>query len=148
LIGARAGLGIAIAVALFAAVSQRRAAGQGVVDVITAENANGWQIAAGALDEKMPPPTPESLKKGKATFQKYCQKCHGADARGDGPDGDPQHPPADLTASHNAPGIMFYKVWNGRKAPLMPAFKTMLTRDEVWAVVQYATTLRTDTQGD
>jgi hypothetical protein len=37
---------------------------------------------------------------------------------------------------------MFYRIWNGRKNPKMPAFKSELTRDEVWTVIQYAKSLR------
>jgi len=35
--------------------------------------------------------------------------------------------------------VVFYKVWNGRKDPDMPAFKSRMTRDEAWAVVAYVT---------
>jgi mono/diheme cytochrome c family protein len=38
--------------------------------------------------------------------------------------------------------VLFYKIWNGRTQPTMPAFKGQLTRDEVWAVVAYVKTLR------
>jgi hypothetical protein len=37
---------------------------------------------------------------------------------------------------------MFYKVWNGRTKPKMPAFKTDIPRSDAWAVVLYAKTLR------
>ena len=54
--------------------------------------------------------------------------------------------PADLTlaarASANPDGVLFYKVWNGRSRPKMPAFKSQLTKDDVWAVVEYVKTLR------
>jgi mono/diheme cytochrome c family protein len=87
-------------------------------------------------------PTPAVLKKGKDLFGDNCQKCHGAGGKGDGPYGDPQHRPADLTQSADADGIMFYKAWNGRKDPVMPAFKTTMTREEIWAVIEYVKTLR------
>ena len=58
------------------------------------------------------------------------------------PSADPEHPPADLTASALPDGVMFYKVWNGRKAPAMPPFKSMLTKDEIWTVIAYAKSLR------
>ena len=45
-------------------------------------------------------------------------------------------------ASRNPDGILFYKIWNGRKQPKMPAFKSDLSKDEVWAVVEYAKSLR------
>jgi mono/diheme cytochrome c family protein len=37
---------------------------------------------------------------------------------------------------------VFYKVWNGRKKPKMPAFKETLTEQQVWSVVSYVQTLR------
>jgi len=108
---------------------------------------NGWQIPENAREEKSPlQPTPAVLKKGKSLYDGKCAKCHGPQGKGDGPDGDKQHPPADLTdesrAVRNPDGIIFYKVWNGRKEPKMPAFKSELTRDEVWAVVEYVKSLR------
>ena len=42
----------------------------------------------------------------------------------------------------NPDGVMFYKVWNGRKKPKMPAFKDELTDEQIWSVVAYAQTLR------
>jgi mono/diheme cytochrome c family protein len=108
---------------------------------------NGWTLPENAREEKNPlSATPAVLKKGKAVFESKCQRCHGPQGTGDGPDGDPEHKPADLTdasrASRNPDGVMFYKIWNGRKDPKMPAFKTDLPRDDVWAVVEYAKTLR------
>ena len=55
-------------------------------------------------------------------------------------------PPADLTlaarAAANPDGIVFYKIWNGRSRPTMPAFKSQMTRDQVWTLVEYVKTLR------
>ena len=67
--------------------------------------------------------------------------------RGDGPDADPDHMPDDFTdparVARNPDGVMFHKIWNGRKSPKMPSFKTEgLTKDDVWLVVQYAKSLR------
>jgi hypothetical protein len=67
-------------------------------------------------------------------------------ASADGPDADPDDPPADLTdasrASRNPDGVMFYKIWNGRNEPKMPAFKTDISREEVWTVIQFVKTRR------
>ena len=38
-------------------------------------------------------------------------------------------------AARNADGIVFYKMWNGRKKPKMPALKDELTKDQVWQIV-------------
>jgi mono/diheme cytochrome c family protein len=112
-----------------------------------AASANGWTIPENAREEKSPlSTTPAVFKKGKAIFDSKCQKCHGPQGKGDGPDGDPEHKPADLTDASRAPrnpdGVMFYKIWNGRTNPKMPAFKTELPKDDVWAVVEYAKGLR------
>src|ERR1700681_2330118 len=81
-------------------------------DAVTAANAAGWQVPVSAAQDKSPvTPTASLLKTGKDLFSSNCQKCHGAGGRGDGPFGDPDHRPADLTASTAADGVMFYKVW-------------------------------------
>lgn len=122
------------------------AATQSPADAIAAANAAGWQIPERAAQESSPlQPDAAVLKKGKALFASQCQKCHGASGRGDGAYADPSHRPADLTASTNADGVMFYKIWNGRKEPAMPAFKSTMTKDEAWMVVEYAKSLRSTT---
>lgn len=110
-------------------------------------NPDGWQIPPGAADEKNPVAVNDKvLAKGKALYQANCQRCHGASGKGDGPDADPEHRPDDLTdasrADRNPDGVMFHKIWNGRRKPKMPAFKADLTRDEAWTVVHFAKTLR------
>jgi mono/diheme cytochrome c family protein len=107
----------------------------------------GWTIPAGASQEPNPiAASPDILSKGKELYEKKCQKCHGKEGKGDGPDADADMPPEDLTdasrAGRNPDGVMFYKVWNGRKSPKMPAFKTELSKEEVWTVVTYAKSLR------
>src|SRR3982751_907034 len=41
--------------------------------------------------------SPESIKAGQASFQKYCRFCHGADAKGNGPQAPEGSHPSDLT---------------------------------------------------
>ena len=108
---------------------------------------DGWQIPEGAAAQTYPgPATPATLTKGKALFKSKCQRCHGVSGTGNGPDADPDHPPSDLTdgtrAARNPDGVMFYKIWNGRVRPKMPAFKTDVSREDVWTVIQYIKTLR------
>jgi mono/diheme cytochrome c family protein len=108
----------------------------------------GWTIPAGASQEANPiASSPEVLAKGKKLYTSKCERCHGETGKGDGPDADPDEEPGDLTdssrANRNADGVMFYKVWNGRKSPKMPAFKSEgLSKEDVWMVVNYAKTLR------
>lgn len=108
----------------------------------------GWELPPTADDEKSPlEVTPVVLKTGEALFKKKCERCHGPEGKGDGPDADPEHmADMDLTnpkrADRNSEGVVFYKVWNGRKKPKMPAFKEELTKEQVWSLVAYSQTLR------
>ena len=46
-------------------------------------------------------------------------------------------------AARNPDGVMFYKIWNGRKSPKMPAVKTEgLSKDDVWTVIHFVKTFR------
>jgi mono/diheme cytochrome c family protein len=109
---------------------------------------SGWTIPAEAVDEKNPLPVDEKLvAAGKALYKDKCERCHGAAGIGDGPDADPDYmAEMDLTnpkrAEHNPDGVVFYKMWNGRSKPRMPAVKTELTREQVWTIVAYVQTLR------
>lgn len=116
-------------------------------DAAPAGGGKGWTIPAGASQEPNPiAASPDILAKGKTLFGKKCERCHGKEGKGDGPDADSDEAPGDLTdgsrAGRNPDGVMFYKVWNGRKSPKMPAFKTELSKEEVWTVVTFAKTLR------
>ena len=104
----------------------------------------GWTIPDGAKEEKSPVKNvADAAKKGKALFASNCAKCHGPLGKGDGPD---SKEAADLTDEFrtdlNPEGVLYYKVWNGH-ANNMPAFKTKLTKDEVWSLVEYLKQLRT-----
>ena len=103
----------------------------------------GWTIPDTAKTEKSPVKSPEdAAKKGKGLYTANCAKCHGPEGKGDGPDSDHA---ADLTDEFrtdlNPEGVLYYKVWNGH-ADDMPAFKSKLTTDEVWSLVEYLKTLR------
>lgn len=118
-----------------------------IVRVQDDDEDGGWQIPATAGREVNPiAASDQVIAKGKEIFKSKCQKCHGPLGKGDGPDADPKHKPGNLSdssrASRNPDGVMFYKVWNGRQNPKMPAFKSEITREQVWTVIQYAKTLR------
>src|SRR4030095_12384766 len=104
-------------------------------------------IPAGAEKEVSPvKESPAVLKQGKSIFDARCARCHGPQGKGDGKESDPNNPAADLTdtfrADLNPEGVMFHRVTNG-KPPVMPAFKSDLTPQEIWTVVAYAKSLRT-----
>ena len=126
----------------FAIVSARAAQDQ-------ASNPNGWTLPANANDEKNPfAGDAKAVAAGKELFLKNCKRCHGPGGLGDGPDADPDSAPdMDLTvakrAARNPDGVVFYKIWNGRKKPKMPAFKNEgLTQDQAWQIVSFVQTLR------
>jgi mono/diheme cytochrome c family protein len=108
----------------------------------------GWVLPPTADEEQNPFAGDEkALAAGKELFKKTCQRCHGPGGKGDGPDADPDSmQDMDLTnpkrAARNSDGIVFYKIWNGRAKPKMPAQKDDLTKDQVWQIVSYAQTLR------
>ena len=116
-----------------------------------AGSGSGWTLPPEAQTTKNPLTVDTKLlATGKAIFKDKCQKCHGASGKGDGPDADPDaQEDMDLTradrAAKNPDGVIFYKVFNGRKKPKMPAQKDELTKEQIWSVVAYVQTLRKTT---
>jgi mono/diheme cytochrome c family protein len=109
----------------------------------------GWTIPADARNESNPvAASPDAVTKGEKIYRSKCQRCHGKEGKGDGPDADRDKPAGNFTdrmrVAFNPDGVMFYKVWNGHsEKPKMPAFKSEgLSKDEVWTVIRYVNTLR------
>jgi len=108
----------------------------------------GWTLPPGAAAEKSPLTVNDSvIAGGKKLFGAKCQRCHGPLGKGDGPDGEADDPAdMDLTvaarAARNTDGTVFYKIWNGRATPKMPAQSEDMTKEQVWAIVAYVQTLR------
>jgi mono/diheme cytochrome c family protein len=109
---------------------------------------SGWNIPPDAKEKPNPLAVDEKvLAAGRAVYKDKCVKCHGPGGLGDGPDADPDaQPDMDLTnprrAERNPDGVVFYKVWNGRRKPKMPAFSEELTEQQAWTVVAYVQSLR------
>jgi mono/diheme cytochrome c family protein len=107
-----------------------------------------WTIPPTASQEPNPiAPSPAVLARGRKIFESKCQRCHGRDGRGHGPEAEADHPAGNLTdplrAAFNPDGVMFYKIWNGRESPKMPAFKNeLMSREEVWTVITFVKTFR------
>jgi mono/diheme cytochrome c family protein len=106
-----------------------------------------WTIPVNAAELKSPvTPSPEVIKRGTSIFESRCRPCHGPEGKGNGPLSDPAHPAADLTAGVKADwpadGVLFYRVWNGKRP--MPAFKSELSQNEVWTVLEFVKTLKKD----
>ena len=112
------------------------------------KSGSGWTLPPNAADEKNPfSGDPKAVETGKTLFKKHCERCHGPGGKGDGPDADPDvQEDMDLTvakrAARNPDGVVFYKAWNGRSKPKMPAVKDDLTKEQLWQIVSYVQTLR------
>jgi mono/diheme cytochrome c family protein len=108
----------------------------------------GWTLPENAADEKNPfAGDATAIAAGKELFGKKCKRCHGPGGLGDGPDADPDAmQDMDLTnpkrAARNPDGVVFFKAWNGRTKPKMPAVKEDLTKEQLWQIVSYVQTLR------
>jgi mono/diheme cytochrome c family protein len=130
------GIAALLYVATLGAAVQQRASG------------GGWTVPENAAQEKNPfAGDAKAIAEGKQLFAKNCKRCHGPGGKGDGPDADPDaQDDMDLTvarrAARNPDGVVFYKMWNGRKKPKMPAVSEKLTKDEAWKIVSYVQTLR------
>jgi mono/diheme cytochrome c family protein len=119
----------------------------GMVRVTTAQQ-SGWIIQPHAAAEIRPSAvTDATMAAGKKLYTSKCERCHGVMGTGDGPDANPQYThEMDLTkgddAAQNPDGVVFYKIWNGRSSPQMPAFSEQISKDQAWAIVSYVQTLR------
>jgi len=80
---------------------------------------------------------------GKTLFETNCASCHGVTGKGDGPAGTALDPKAaDLAAATNVgDDFLFWRISEGGgMEPFnssMPAFKGVLSEDEIWQVVTH-----------
>lgn len=109
---------------------------------------SGWILPANAATEKSPlTVTDTTVAAGKKLFLSKCEHCHGTSGKGDGADANPKYQrEMDLTkgddVAQNPDGVVFYKIWNGRSSPKMPAFSDQISKEQAWAIVAYVQTLR------
>ena len=85
----------------------------------------------------------ETLKYAKVIYVTYCTPCHGAKGKGDGiaAPGLPVKP-ADHTSDkvqEQTDGAIYWKMTTGRSP--MPSYKTTLTDNQRWELVNYIRTL-------
>ena len=91
-------------------------------------------------------PTPQSIATGQAAFQKYCRFCHGADAKGDGPQAPKDTHPPNLTDEkwdHGSTDAEIFTVIKDGVGPKfdMKGFNSKLTPQEMWHIVNYIRSL-------
>ena len=105
-----------------------------------------WLAPDSAIEMLNPVPyTVESVMKGKALFEQHCQGCHGYWGEGNGVVGYAlDKRPANLLriAGKKAEGEFAWKIAEGRGD--MPAFRTKLTQDEIWHVVNFVASLENE----
>jgi mono/diheme cytochrome c family protein len=92
----------------------------------------------------------EAIAAGKTIFETRCVACHGLEGKGDGPAAAALTPKpaslADSTMMHDlSEGYLFWRVSEGGLNPpfnsAMPAWKTILSEEEIWQVVSYVRAL-------
>jgi mono/diheme cytochrome c family protein len=93
------------------------------------------------------PRTVDSVAIGGQVYLNSCASCHGADARGGGPQAPttPVQPPALVGPgshlAHHTDGDLHYVIGNGLPGG-MPAWKGTLTDDQIWHVINYLRSLQ------
>jgi mono/diheme cytochrome c family protein len=90
--------------------------------------------------------SPDVIVKGKKIFEANCAPCHGMDGRGDGPAAAGLNPkPINFHSAyvkHMTPDYMFWRVNTGFTGSAMPAWKGLLTSEQIWEVIAYERTFK------
>ena len=91
----------------------------------------------------------DAAEAGKAVYQANCASCHGDKGLGDGPAGanlNPKPAPLAEPAKNDPDGELLWLISEGVPAgepgSTMPAWKGVLTEDQIWQVVTYLRTLK------
>jgi mono/diheme cytochrome c family protein len=121
----------------------------GLVVGVLAVGASGQQLGGSPEAKKMKNPvaaTPESIAAGQKTFDKYCKFCHGAEGKGDGPMAPKDTHPSNLVDDKwdrgSSDGDIFMVISEGAGPKFqMKGFKSKLTEQEMWTVVNYVRSL-------
>ena len=105
-----------------------------------------WPIPKGGENLRNPEPKDAaSIKNGRTLYVSYCAPCHGNKGKGDGPASASLNPkPADHTSAavqSESDGTLYYKISEGHGHTAMPPFKSVLSVDQRWAVINYMRTL-------
>jgi len=116
---------------------------------LVAAGARGQQPGGNPEAKKLKNPVPataESIAAGQPVYQKYCRFCHGADAKGNGPMAPEGTHPSNLvdeTWDHgSSDGEIFAVIRDGVGPKFdMKGFKSKLTEQEMWNVVNYLRSL-------
>jgi mono/diheme cytochrome c family protein len=90
--------------------------------------------------------SPDVIAKGKTIFEANCAPCHGMNGKGDGPAAAGLNPkPINFHSAyvkHMTPDYMFWRVNTGYPGSAMPAWKGLLSPDQIWEVIAYERTFK------
>lgn len=111
----------------------------------TAASQNTWKAPASSNQLRNPlAGNSTATDKGKKLYKKMCAICHGDKGKGDGMAGMALKPrPADFSLGiiqTQSDGALYWKLTEG-KAP-MAAYKTILSDEQRWQLVNYIRTLK------
>ena len=114
---------------------------------LAAEPSTEWRVPAWRAKQQNPMPSDERSRViGRALYRRECLSCHGATGKGDGPAaGELERSAGNLSSRatlRQRDGELFWKTTIGRTP--MPSFKTLLTDEERWHVVNYLRILAED----
>lgn len=82
---------------------------------------------------------------GAVIFKTNCVACHGDNGLGDGPASEALEPrPANLVALHQKVGddYLYWRINTGVTGTAMPAWKGILSDEQIWDVVAFIRTLK------
>ena len=90
--------------------------------------------------------TPDSISKGRSSYDKSCKNCHGQQGLGDGPFAPKDPPPANLVDAEwtygSSDGEIFDVIANGVGGnSKMKGFRSSMTASDMWNVVNYIRSL-------
>jgi mono/diheme cytochrome c family protein len=94
---------------------------------------------------KTNPLGPNAAEAGAVVFNNNCVACHGSQGHGDGPAGAALDPaPKNLPELSTTVGddFLFWRISTGSPGTSMPAWKGVLTDEEIWQVIAYIHTLK------
>jgi len=90
-------------------------------------------------------PSDVDANAGATVFKTNCVACHGKDGHGDGPASQTlEPPPANLVdlSKVAADDFLFWKISIGVSGTAMPAWKGVLTDQQIWQVIAFIRTLK------
>ena len=144
---ARVWLSVAFVMLVFLLSGCSASKGPSKLETALANAAKDVAVPLEAKDLENPlPATDANLRAGKEIYLRQCALCHGADGHGETKLGLAMYPPAmDLSSPHVqrwSDAELFWITQNGVRLTGMPAWKTIISEEDTWKVVDFMHALR------